>query len=72
MAPIAPANIGRVRRRTEYATIVNAPAKIPPAPSPAIALPTIKDVLLGATPHINDPNSKIETTTTNTHFKLKF
>src|SRR5271170_6979186 len=72
IAPIAPVNIGLVRRGTEYAMIVNAPAKIPPAPSPATALPIMKDVLLGATPHIREPSSKMETTPTKTHFRLKF
>jgi len=44
----------------ECAIITNAPEKMPPTPMPAIALPTIKAVLEGATPHINDPNSKMK------------
>jgi hypothetical protein len=52
--------------------MVNAPAKIPPAPSPAIALPIMNAVLFGETPQSKEPSSKIETTATKTHFKLKF
>jgi hypothetical protein len=35
------------------------PLAIPAAPTPAIALPTIRVALFFATAQINDPNSKI-------------
>jgi len=36
-----------------------APLKIPAAPTPAMARPTIKAVELGAIPQIRDPTSKM-------------
>jgi hypothetical protein len=52
--------------------MVRHPEKIPPAPRPAIALPTMKTVLFGATPQIREPSSKIDTAARNIAFKLKF
>jgi hypothetical protein len=72
MAPIAPANMGLVRRGTEYAMIVKAPAKIPPAPRPEIALPTMNTLLSGATAQMRDPNSKSDTTVPKSHLRLTF
>lgn len=40
--------------------ITTAPEKIPPVPNPAMALPTIKATLVGATPQIKEPSSKIQ------------
>jgi hypothetical protein len=59
MAPINPVYIGRFTRGTEYATIINAPEKIPALPIPAMARPIIKAMELGAIPQIRLPNSKI-------------
>ena len=72
MEPIIPVYILRFWRVTECAIMVKAPAKIPPAPRPVTALPTINVVLFGATPHIKDPSSKRATTMMNSRFKLKF
>jgi hypothetical protein len=43
-----------------YAIITTEPEKIPPVPTPAIALPTIRATLVGATPHISEPSSKTQ------------
>jgi hypothetical protein len=47
--------------------ITRAPEKIPATPIPAIALPTIKTVLDGATAQMSDPISKIKTATRKPH-----
>jgi hypothetical protein len=60
MAPIIEENIGRFWRGTEYATMIRAPEKTPALPTPAMARPTIKALLLGATPQTREPISKME------------
>lgn len=47
--------------------IVIAPEKIPATPSPAMARPMMRVVEFGATPHINEPNSKITTAAMKNH-----
>ena len=47
--------------------MIKAPEKIPADPNPAIALPTIKAVELGATPQIKEPNSKMPIATRYTY-----
>lgn len=51
--------------------MIKAPEKIPADPNPAIALPTIKVVELGATPQIKEPNSKIPMAMRYTYLMLK-
>ena len=48
--------------------MTRAPENIPPTPMPAIALPTINAVLVGAAPHMMDPSSKIAIATRNVPF----
>ena len=72
MAPIRPKNMGRFLSGTVKDKMVRHPEKMPPAPRPAIALPTMNTVLFGATPQIREPSSKIDTTARKTTFKLKF
>jgi hypothetical protein len=43
----------------QYAKITIAPEKIPPVPNPAMALPTMRAVLLGATPQTREPSSNM-------------
>jgi hypothetical protein len=59
VAPSKPANIGRFLGSTEKAMMVYMPEVTPAAAIPAIALPQIKAVLLGATAQIKLPTSKI-------------
>jgi hypothetical protein len=40
--------------------MMRAPEKMPPTPIPAMALPTIRTVLLGARAQIREPTSKID------------
>jgi hypothetical protein len=40
--------------------IMRAPENKPPTPMPAMALPTMRTVLLGATAHIKEPSSKMK------------
>jgi hypothetical protein len=47
--------------------ITKAPEKIPATPIPAMARPTIRTVLDGATAQIRDPISKIRTAIKNPH-----
>jgi hypothetical protein len=42
------------------AMIMRAPENKPPTPMPAMALPTMRTVLLGATAHIKEPISKMK------------
>ena len=39
--------------------IIRDPEKMPADPTPATALPTIRAIELGATPHMRDPSSKM-------------
>ena len=63
--------IGLSRKGATIAVMVVAPVKIPAAPRPAIARPTMKDDEDGAAPHIADPISKISSARRKTHFTLK-
>lgn len=67
-----PVYIGRLTRGTEYATIINAPEKIPALPTPATALPMIRAMEFGATPQIRLPSSKIPIAMRYTHFIEKY
>jgi hypothetical protein len=71
MAPTALVNIGRLLSGVQNAMIVNAPEKTPLAPSPAIALPTIKVTLFCATAHIKEPHSSIDIATMKAPVRLK-
>ena len=53
-----PKTKGRLGRGTVIEMITKAPEKIPATPIPAMARPTIKAVLVGATPQIKEPTSK--------------
>jgi hypothetical protein len=57
-APIMPINAATLCFGTEKAMIVNAPDPRPAAPTPEIARPMIKVVLLGETAQIRLPASK--------------
>jgi hypothetical protein len=57
--PITPVNIGRLFGPAEKAMIVYTPEPMPAAPRPAMARPTMSTVLLGATPQMREPSSKI-------------
>jgi hypothetical protein len=52
--------IGRFSRGAEYAIIVRPPENTPPTPRPAMALPRIKAMLVGATAERRDPIKKME------------
>jgi hypothetical protein len=56
-----PVYIGLFSLSTLVEMMLNAPFTMPLTPRPATALPTIKTVLFGATPHIKLPSSKINT-----------
>jgi hypothetical protein len=56
--PMRPPYMGRFSSGTIWAIIVVAPEKMPADPIPAMALPTMKLVELGAAPHRADPTSK--------------
>ena len=47
------------------------PERIPAPPSPAIALPTMNETEVGATPQIREPTSKIRREIRKTHLILK-
>ena len=44
----------RLGHSQQYARMTIAPENMPPVPSPAIALPTMRATLLGATPHTRE------------------
>jgi hypothetical protein len=58
---------GRFSKGTAAAMIVKTPFCIPDDPMPAIALPIISIFEDVATPHSNEPNSKIAKKTMNIH-----
>lgn len=45
--------------------LIDAPVKMPADPNPAMALPRMKAVELGAAPHIAEPISKMRIVTIN-------
>ena len=55
-----PVNIGLFFGEAEKAMMVYAPEPIPAAPNPAIARPTMSALLLGETPQIREPSSKVK------------
>ena len=57
--PNIPNTRGRFGNATVLAMMTIAPEKIPATPIPAIARPTIKTVLEGATAQMSDPISKM-------------
>lgn len=67
MPPMSPVNVGRLTKGTDVAMIKYAPEKIPADPRPAMARPTMRATLFGATPQMRDPTSKIATAIRNTH-----
>lgn len=72
VAPRRPVYAGTNKGVTLKAMIEYAPAAIPAAPTPAIALPTMKAVLLGATPQMSDPISKTAMASRNTSLRSKY
>jgi hypothetical protein len=62
-----PKTRGLLGKGTVMEIITRAPEKIPATPIPAIARPTIKTVLEGATAQIKLPISKIRTATKKAH-----
>jgi len=50
---------GRMRRGTECAMMIKAPEAMPEPPRPATARPTIRALLVGASPQTRDPISKM-------------
>ena len=66
--PYTPKTIGLFAKGTVLEMITRAPEKMPATPIPAIARPTIKTVLEGATPQISDPISKMVTAAKKDHF----
>ena len=62
--------IGRFSRGTVLDKIRSAPVNTPAAPNPAMDLPMINAVELGATPQINDPISKMDMAAKNTYLML--
>lgn len=67
-APIRPIYMGRFDRGAAYIMRIIAPLKRPPAPRPAIALPQMKAIEVGAAPQSADPTSKTKTRPMNIHF----
>lgn len=63
--------MGRFSSETMLEEIRIAPLKIPAAPSPAIARPTISAVEVGAAPQIALPISKIKRPVKKTHLREK-
>ena len=59
MLPIKPLYMGRFSSGTLYAKMMRAPEKIPAEPTPAMARPTMSAVLVGATPQMRLPSSKM-------------
>lgn len=57
MAPMKPVSMGRFCSGTLLAMTTIAPEKMPQEPNPAIALPMMKAVELGAAPHTAEPIS---------------
>ena len=57
MAPMNPVYIGLFSSETVWATIINAPEKIPADPTPATARPMIRAIEFGAAPQIKLPIS---------------
>jgi hypothetical protein len=53
-------SIGRFAGRALKPIIMYAPEEIPALPTPAIARPTINTTLVGATPQMREPTSKIK------------
>lgn len=62
--------MGRFRSGTLRATITYAPVIMPAAPVPAIALPTMRTLELGVTPHIRLPSSNTKSPLRKVHFIL--
>jgi len=56
--PTTAIKMGLQCKGTAVATTTKLPVKIPAQPRPAIALPTIRVIEVGATPHSSDPSSK--------------
>ncbi|CAI4216090.1 unnamed protein product [Parascedosporium putredinis] len=72
--PVAQRHGQRARKHeggTVYAKIVNAPVKIPAPPTPATARPRMKARLVGATPQMRLPSSKMATAEINTVFMFQ-
>lgn len=57
-APKEPWYMGRSRSGTVWNKMTLAPERIPEHPIPAMALPTMKTIELGAAPQTADPTSK--------------
>lgn len=62
---------GLLARGSVCATVTNKPLKLPEAPTPAIARPTIKAADVCADPHTADPISKTTTEAMKTHLMGK-
>jgi hypothetical protein len=54
-----PVNIGRLFGPAEKAIMVYVPEPMPPGPRPSMARHTMSAVLLGATPQMREPSSKM-------------
>ena len=63
--------MGRFSSGIVYATMTNAPEKIPAAPTPAMARPMINASEVGAAPHTVEPTSKMKMAVRNTHLTGK-
>jgi len=61
-APKPPMKTALRSNGTVYAIIVKPPERAPPTPSPAMALPMMKTILLGATAEMSDPMKNITMT----------
>ena len=72
VAPISPVYAGRLAGGAEKAMMVYAPDAIPAPPRPAIARPTIRVVLLLATPQIKLPTSNQKMEIRKTHLRSKY
>jgi hypothetical protein len=62
-APKRPNTTGRRAKGTAIEMMTKAPEKMPATPMPAMALPTMRAVLDGATAQTNEPTSKMKMAT---------
>lgn len=71
MPPKRPKNMGLFSRATVCAIVTSAPVKMPALPKPAVALPMMSAVDVGAIPQIREPSSNTNSAERKTILTLK-
>lgn len=71
-APTTPVRAGRLAGLALKPMMVYAPEPMPAAPTPAMARPTMRATLVGATPQMREPTSKMKMATRKLIFRGKY